>query len=641
MIRFIDAATLAYTKLRTHRIRTSIAIAVAGLLFGLIAAVIIVAQGVFDSVDRFSDEGLNSRTIVTISRIPQGGGFDQYQHKDDAAFISEVEASYKAMVAKKQAAAKKYSVSYEPTMQDPSPIGTDPITKQKIITDTGLSSTTVQELVNARRTAAFTPFNINEYTKPYSTAKVLGLNTTLQPSNGALVYMKDGKESLKQTNTMRQQMYSQTDEAPALTVIEASLTKPFIADKSFDASKGNIPAILPYSTAEKLLGYKALPSKTPTSEKLSRLSDIRSRIGETRVAYCYRNQASAALLYQSISQDAEVSRNVGNKEYIKPHLVYAVPAEADCGPVVITSDTRTAAEKKQDANQALYEKEIGTYVGEPAQQKITIQGVGVASDVGGVASGSSVSGMVQGLLGSWLSYASLTIPQDMLAKVPAEYRPTAVFAPNAADNTSENKYYMPESYLVEFGDKSQARALMEKTGGTIGGFSSGDTYVMPFGSGVLVVDELRRIFEQILVWVFIIVGTVAVIILGSMIGRTVAEGRRESAVFRAIGAKRSDIGAIYGMYALLLSIRAVIFAAVLAIVLALTVELLFWHDATLGARLAYAASDTTREFHLFSINSLYLLVIIGVIILAGIIASIIPILLGARRSPINDMRDDT
>jgi hypothetical protein len=36
-----------------------------------------------------------------------------------------------------------------------------------------------------------------------------------------------------------------------------------------------------------------------------------------------------------------------------------------------------------------------------------------------------------------------------------------------------------------------------------------------------------------------------------------------------------------------------------------------------------------------------LLAIAGVIIAAGIIASIIPILLGARRSPIKDMRDDT
>lgn len=641
MIRLIDATTLAYTKLRTHKIRTGIAIAVAGLLFGLIAAVIIVAQGVFDSVDRFSDEGLNNRTVLTVSRIPQDSGFNEYDHMNDLAFVNEVEASYKAMIAKKQAAAKKFSVDYDAATYDPSPIGIDPVTKQKAITDSGLSSTAVQDVANAKRTAAHVPFDIDAYIKPYSSAKVLGLSSTVAPSSGALVYMKDGKESLKQAGLTRQQMWSQSNDSPTLSVIEASLTRPFITDKNFDASKGKIPAILPYSTAEKLLGYKPLPSKTSTAEKLDRLNEIRSRISEAVVSYCYRNEASQSILSQAVIQKADIARNVNNKEYVKPHLLYTVPEEADCGAVVVASDKRTAQEKKQDANQVLFEKEIGTYIGEPLQQKITLQGVGISNDVGGLSSEASVSGIVQGLLGSWLGYNSLTIPADLLAQVPVAYRPDALFDTNAAAGANNFGYYMPESYLVEFGDKSQARALMEKTGGTIGGFSSGDTFVTPFGSGVLVVDELRRIFEQILVWVFLIVGTVAIIILGSMIGRTVAEGRRESAVFRAIGAKRSDIGAIYGMYALLLSLRAVLFAAVLAVVLALGVELWFWHDATLGARLAYAASDSAKEFHLFSLNSIYLLAIVGVILLAGLIASIIPILLGARRSPIKDMRDDT
>lgn len=639
MIRFGDAAILAYTKLRTHRIRTGIAIAVAGLLFGLIAAVIMVAQGVFDSVDRFSDEGLNNRTVLSITHIAQGVEFSEYDYMNDNEFVLEVETAHKALVLKKQAAAKKFDITYAPEIEDPSPVVTDAATKQKVIAESGIEAEAVQQAAGARRVAAHVPFDINTYIKPYSTAKVLGLNTTAQPTEGALVYMNNGKETLKQSGARRQQMYTQDNGAPTLSVVEASLTKPFIIDKDFDNSKGEIPAIFPYSTAEKLLGYKPLSSKTPTSEKLTRLGEVRSKISDVVVSYCYRNQASASVLSQAITQQAEIARNVSNKEYTKPSLLYAVPKEADCGTVIVTSDTRTAAEKKQEKNRASYEKEIGTYAGDPVQQKIVVRGIGVASDIA-TASGGSVGGIVQGLLGSWLSYNSLVIPEDMFNNVPAQYRPAVVFdtGPKKISNYS---YFPFETYLVEFTDKAQARALMEKTGSTIGGMPTGDVNVTPYGSGVLIVDELRRAFEQVLIWVFLVVGTVAIIILGSMIGRTVAEGRRESAVFRAIGAKRSDIGAIYGMYALLLSLRAVLFAAVLALVLALTVEILFWHEATLGARLAYAASDTTREFHLFSLNSPYLLAIVGVIVAAGLIASIIPILLGARRSPIKDMRDDT
>ncbi len=139
---------------------------------------------------------------------------------------------------------------------------------------------------------------------------------------------------------------------------------------------------------------------------------------------------------------------------------------------------------------------------------------------------------------------------------------------------------------------------------------------------------------------FAIIGGVALIILAGIVGRTVADGRRESSIFRAIGASRLDIASVYGMFVLLLALRIVIFSAILAIAIGLTIEIMFWQDATLGTRLSYAASDVTKEFHLFSLTSPYLLWIIGTILAASIVASIIPILLGARRNPIKDMRNE-
>ena len=121
----------------------------------------------------------------------------------------------------------------------------------------------------------------------------------------------------------------------------------------------------------------------------------------------------------------------------------------------------------------------------------------------------------------------------------------------------------------------------------------------------------------------------------------VSDGRRESAVFRAIGARRADIGRIYGMYTLLLAVRVVIFAAVLGLVLSFAVDVWLSSDATVGARLAYAAVDTSKEFHFISLASWYVPVILGAIVVVSLLASIIPILLGARRNPITDMRNDT
>jgi ABC-type antimicrobial peptide transport system permease subunit len=136
------------------------------------------------------------------------------------------------------------------------------------------------------------------------------------------------------------------------------------------------------------------------------------------------------------------------------------------------------------------------------------------------------------------------------------------------------------------------------------------------------------------------VSLVAIIILSGMIGRTIADGRKESAVFRAIGARRGDIARIYSTYTLLLSLRIVLFAAFFGIVSALALNMMLWHDATIGAQLAFGASNPKLEFHFIGFGSWYLPIIVAVIIGVGLLAMVIPLLRNSRRSPINDMRDD-
>lgn len=636
MIRVGDAFVLAYTKLRVHKIRTGVAVGVAGMLFGLIAAVIIIAQGIFSSVDSFSDQGLNNRTILTITRSPQSLTFNEYDHRDDPAFIIEVEAAHKELVAKKTAAAKKYGIPYDATTEDPSPVIIDPQTKNKVIKDSALSESIVLSLGNAKRTAAHKPFDIEAYVSKFSSAKIIQEYKEVKPAEGELVYMKDGKEAYTQESRMA--MYNANP--PTLTVLDASLSKPFISNTSYDSTKGEIPVIIPYSAAEKLLGYKKLDGGAPMQEKLDRLNDVRSRIGEVTTTYCYRNNASSALLARALAQKEEMKVGAAaDKNYVKPAVIYTVPEDTTCGAVTIATDTRTAAQKKQDSQYVLYEKEIGTYIGEPQQQLVTVRGVGIASEVGSTGV-SSIADMTQSLFSSWLGYGTWTIPADLLAQVPADMRPDVIFNPGVkTTQTNQFAFFMPETYLVEFGDKEDARTLVRGSG-LFGGSMSGETFAYPFGSGVLIVDELKTMFETALMWVFIVIGSIAVVILASIIGRTVSEGRRESSIFRAIGASRLDIGSIYGTYVLLLSLRIMLFALVLGAIFALVLEVLFWQEATLGARLAYAANDVTKEFHFFNLGSPYLLWIAVVILIASVIASIIPILLGARRNPIKDMRND-
>lgn len=635
MIRLTDAFVLAYTKLRVHRIRTGIAVAISGLLFGLIAAVIIVSQGIFSSVDGFSDVGLNNRTILNISHF-EAPSFNEYANRTDPAFVSEVEDAYKAMIAKKTAAAKKYGIQYTAATEDPSPITTDSQSKAKVIKESALGDVVVQEVVATKIKASRTPFAIEDFLKDYPSAHLIQSYDTLQPTKGTLEYMKANKEGFNKSADDQQS--SPNEVPPSLIVLDGTVSKPFLATTNFDPSKGEIPVIVPFKAAEKALGLKTLTAGATAEEKLERLSQVRERISEVRAQFCYRNEASKALLSRALAQQVEMKREADNKDYVKPTRIYTVPDETSCGPVTVSSDTRTAEQKRLDANRVQYEKEVGTYIGEPEQYLLPVRGVGISSEP--EMSGQwSASDLTNTLFTSWLGMGTWTIPADMLSKVPESARPAAIFSTDS--EAAELKKLNYESYLVEFSDKNEARALLKKSGGLFSPAQESNTFASTFGSSTLVVDELREIFTRILLWTLLIVGGVAIVILAGIIGRTVSEGRRESAIFRAIGANRLDISGVYGMYVVLLSLRVVVFAAVLAVAIALAVEIIFWKDATLGARLAYASADVTKEFHLFDLSSPYLLLIAGTILAAGCIASIIPILLGARRNPIKDMRNDS
>lgn len=635
MIRSTDAFTLAYTKLRTHPIRTGITVAISGLLFGVLLWVLLVTQGLFNSVDRFGTLGLNNRYIVSVSDSGAGYSFNAYDHLSDPAFVAEVQAEYNQLVARKQAAAKKYTVAYTPTTDDPSPIKTDAASGQKVIDEARLDSPAVQAATTKRQARDAKPFNITEYVKQYKTAAVLGTANQLMPRDGQLVYMKDGKEQASAESSPQAYLSGQSD-TPSLLVLEASVTSPFVS-LPFDPNKGEVPVILPFGAAEKLLGLKKLPPSATATQKYDRLRQVKQRVGEITASFCYRNTSSQQLLVEATAQQKEIAKNKTTIGYEMPTQLYTIPNATDCAAVTTKSDKRTVLEKQAAQNLIAYQKEIGEYPDDPMQHKVTVRGVGISGDY---PTGQSISAgqIIQSLLTSSLAYGSWVVPEDLLQKLPPADRPDEVFASKPHESSQSTGYEL-NTYLVEFTDKAEARKLLDKTG-FFGGDGTGQVFAIPFGSATLVVDEIQVWVTRIVLWLLLGIGVLATIILWGIIGRTVSDGRKESAVFRAIGARRIDIASIYGTYAFLLGLRVVVFAAVLAVVGAIVVEVLFAKDATIGARYAYAAPDTNLAFHFIGINNFYIAMTIAAIVGAALVAAVLPIVRNARRNPIQDMRDE-
>lgn len=635
MMNPLDIFILAHTKLRSRPIRTWFTISLAGLLFGIIIAAIVIMQGVFVSIDKYSAVGLNNRTLIGVAYAPQSKSFDEYNHMSDAEFVNEIDTAYKAEIAQKQAVAKKYSVDYDPTISDPSPVGIDPITKQKVITNDGITSQIVQQLAQKRRDALGKPFSITEYLKPYKSATLRGTLGTVQPASGALTYMKNGQENQQVSSSRAEESMIGSGSGASLTLLDSSVSKPFITSTHFDSTKGEIPVILPFSDAEKLLGLSKLSKDASPAERKERLEYVRAHVSEATASFCYRNEASRVLLGQATAQQAVLQHATNNlTDYTKPSLLYNAPSMSDCSAITVKSDTRSEAEKQADNNKVLFEQETGTWLGIPEQQKITVRGVGISGDAEIGSATLSVGTLVSNLLNSSLGYGTWSIPKDLFDKLPASARPPAIF-----DAKPQGLDAIRPAYLVEFTDKSEARALLERTG-AFAGIPSGDVSAYPFGSGTLFVDELRGRIQQGLFIAIGVVGAIAAIVLWGMIGRIIADSRRESAVFRAIGAERGDIAGIYGIYALLLSLRVACFALILGVAIAFIVDMIFSGAATTSAQLAYAAVNTNIRFRFFDFSSWYIVLILGIIIFIGMIASILPIILGARRNPIQDMRED-
>lgn len=632
MINIIDASMLASTKLRTRKVRTSITVAISGILFGLLIAGVTIVQGVFSSAERFSEQGLGDRFIMTVSEdgSVQYDDIDKFTRRADIIAIFEKE--HTELVEQKTAEAKRLGIEYSPEFDDPSPVTKEPDTGEKYV-DTYSSANSEQNVARLRELMPEKEkFDIKKIAGPYNP---ISYPSSTIPLEQGMIHMKDGHEPTQKDINNYSSAYPSKQNPYVLALSDSSIMKPFVSAK-FDGSKGEIPVVIPYSDAEKLLGLTPLSNTTSATERLSRLYEVRDRIGEVTTSFCYRNDSSRELLEQARAIEKDIKLNQSKPDFVMPTLRYKLPVEDSCGAVEVASDTRSLAEKQYADNLIIFHKKFNNYQ-DPDQHKIVVRGVGITPDMKSAYSGGTTSSLAASLLSS---YAEVywSIPRDLLDSVDQQYKPSIIFN---RDISSVDSSMSPLSgSLVEFGNFQDAQGFYKKYGCSFGSCGSGGAIANPYGSSSLILAEARGFFDTAVRYAVIFVSVFAMIILAGTIGRTIADGRKESAVFRAIGAKRSDLMGIYGVYTLLLAFRVTMFALVLGLLLAWLLDIWQWQNATAGAQLAFGALDKSIEFHFFDIWTPYILLISGSVLVAALLAMIAPILRAMRRDPIQDMRDD-
>jgi ABC-type antimicrobial peptide transport system permease subunit len=164
--------------------------------------------------------------------------------------------------------------------------------------------------------------------------------------------------------------------------------------------------------------------------------------------------------------------------------------------------------------------------------------------------------------------------------------------------------------------------------------------VSPFGSSSAAIDELKNGFSKVFKIAAIVVAGLAALIMMGTVGRIIADSRRETAVFRALGAKRLDIAQIYFGYVLMLAGLIFVVSFVIGLLFSSYLNHRYSEGVTIDALLAFNVGDLSQKIVLTKLYTQDLLYVLGLIIAGGLAAAIFPVLNNVRRNPIRDMRDE-
>lgn len=650
MIRLTDAALLAYTKLRARKVRLIVTVVISSLLFGVLALGSFVFRGVVNSTESFAQEGFGKRYI--LSAESSGGG----RFSDDKTVLERAIALQKNEIARKKIEAKRIGIEYDATTERLVYQDTGgPSGKEKYLDQTHpLAVKAINEYLIAHPEPGLS--ELQKLSAPYG-AKNFYESRYIAGDTGSskLKVLKDGKESFEENNQQKFNPFSQGLDSftSSWSLLSADLLKTFTLDGTVpEVSKdGVLPIVVPYSAVEQLLKLKPLPASASANARLERLKEVRARAGSVEFGVCSRNASSTDLINQALTSKRELEQNKGNKNYEKPSLIYDTPTEP-CGAARIIRDIRTNDEKVMAAKWDSFRQLFGQEV--PAQSILRFRVVGVAPDPPGF-NAAFLDGLISSILTSNIGVNWYT---------PLEARKANPVLQNLFPDQQSNG--RANSFYVELPTAESAKQMLDGAScdlsalsGIPGPNSEGPPpaaqitgqvddcakngkpfYLLPYGSSSLAINELQKVFGKVFKIAALVVTVIAAIILMGTLGRIIADARRETAVFRAIGAKRLDIAQVYITYALVIALMIGLCAILSGFGLSQIAQSKWGAEFTIKALVAYNARDLTRQFHLYAWSSHDLLYIMLAAVSAGLISTILPLLRNLRRNPIRDMRDE-
>ena len=634
MLRILDASKLALTKLRTRKIRLAATIIVAGLLFGIVVFGLTVLRAGMASVERFSRDTMSTRYLLAYSNHNENQSELFYNTPQDAK--DRILALHKQHIADKKAAAKALGVEYDEKSEE------EPITKinQDDSGSLNRNSWAVKTFLK-QYTAEKNPLKperIDAAAKRFGSSVAYRIQD-VGGRDGSLDVMIGGREDFQRDKeAVPEQLNEFVSAAGYQTILDESLLNYYFLPHRVHAANNEIPVFISYNDAAALLGKKSLPTTASPQQHIERIRELRNEASNITIQVCYRNNASAHLIQQALDQQRTAANKTKNESDAKPSIEYALPAADSCGGAIVKKDNRSANEKMADEKLQKFNQQFSTENITPQQAKLTYRVVGLLPDT---AYGDDLKSNLAGALNANMPSRWIIPKQTFEAGAAKTYVPNIL--------TTERRELsggLSDTTIYEFSDAEHARAFYHASMCNnqpknkdlcVDGVSN---FTQPFGSNSLVIEELQQQLTPILWYSLLGVIGVAAFILMLTISRTVADSRKESAIFRALGATRLDIAQIYVMYTLLLAGLIALFAIVAGLIGAGVIDVLYSADFSTAAHYIIMPRDLNTTFQLFTFDPLIIALAAVSIVAAALIGSILPLVRNTRRNPMKDMRDE-
>lgn len=634
MLRILDASKLALTKLRTRKIRLAVTIIVAGLLFGVVVFGLTVLRASMASIGRFSRDTMSTRYLLAYSNHNKDQSELFYNTPQDAK--DRILALHKQHIADKKAAAKALGVEYDEKSEEEPIMKINQDDSGSLNRNSWAVKTFLRQYTDEKN--PLKPERIDAAAKRFGSSVTYRIQN-VGGRNGSLDVMIGGREDFQRNKeAVPEQLNEFVSAAGYQTILDESLLNYYFLPHRVHAANNEIPVFISYNDAAALLGKKPLPTTASPQQHIERIRELRNEASNITIQVCYRNNASAHLIQQALDQQRTAANKTKNESDAKPSIEYALPAADSCGGAIVKKDNRSADEKAMDEKMQKFNQQFSTENVTPQQAKLTYRVVGLLPDA---AYGDDLKSNLAGALNANMPSRWIIPKQTFEAGAAKTYVPNIL--------TTERRELsggLSDTTIYEFSEAEHARAFYHASMCNnqpknkdlcVDGVSN---FTRPFGSNSLVIEELQQQLTPILWYSLLGVIGVAAFILMLTISRTVADSRKESAIFRALGATRLDIAQIYVMYTLLLAGLIALFAIVAGLIGAGVIDVLYSADFSTAARYIIMPRDLNTTFQLFTFDPLIIALAAVSIVAAALIGSILPLVRNTRRNPMKDMRDE-